>query len=551
VRFLRPYSQLNQVERWKLERHPLDVRQAVLERYSKDGPDAIAEVPGEQERLKWVGIYPQRQGGDAFMLRIKVPGGRLGAAQARVVGEIAQQYARGPAPNPTFGQGFADITTRQDIQLHWISIRAVPEIWARLEAVGLTTIQGCGDGPRNVVCCPVSGIDAEEALDAYPLARAISDFFTGNREYANLPRKFKISIAGCLEDCAQAEINDIGMWPARGANGELGFNVLVGGGLSDGPRLASDIDVFVRPGEALEAARAIAQLYGELGNRENRGICRMRYLVQELGPERFRAELQARTDLPLASAGQPLTRRYRGDHLGVHEQKQRGLCYVGVNVTVGRIGGRALVEAAALAEEYGAGELRLTNDQNFILVGVPRARIPELLSEPLLKHHTPFPRPFERGAVACTGNEFCRFAVVETKARAVALARWLDQRLARDGDGEDEPIRVHFSGCPAGCAQPQVADIGLRGETAHRGEAICEAADVALGGSLGADAEFADFVAGAIPLEEIPAALERLVRRFREERRPGERFHEWCRRSSPESLGATLVAQPQSAAIAP
>ena len=247
MRYLRKIKELNQVEQWKLERHPLDVRDAVVDRYAREGPEAIKTVPGEVERLKWVGLYPQRQGGDAFMLRIKIPGGRLNAAQARLIGEIADEHARGPAPNPVFGDAYLDLTTRQDIQLHWIRIGAVPEIWPRLEAVGITTVQACGDSARNVLCCPVSGLDADEVIDAYPVAQAISDFFTGNREYANLPRKFKLSVTGCREDCAQAEINDIGLWPARLDDGTVGFNVLVGGGLSDGPRMASDIDVFVAP----------------------------------------------------------------------------------------------------------------------------------------------------------------------------------------------------------------------------------------------------------------------------------------------------------------
>jgi len=367
MRYLRQIKELNQVEQWKLERHPLDVRDAVLDRYAQEGPDAIKTVPGEVERLKWVGLYPQRQGGDAFMLRIKIPGGRLEADQARAIGEIADEFARGPAPNPVFGDAYLDITTRQDIQLHWVRIGAVPEIWRRLEAVGVTTVQACGDSARNVTCCPVSGLDAEEALDAYPVAAAISAWFTGNREYANLPRKFKLSVTGCREDCAQAEINDIGLWPARRDDGTVGYNVLVGGGLSDGPRMASDIDVLVGPDpdRVVELFRAIAQLFGELGNRENRGLARMRYLVQELGPERFRAELATRAGFGLEPAGEALTRRYRGDHLGVHAQRQPGLHYVGLNVTVGRMAGQSLVEAARLAGEYGDGGLRLATDLGF------------------------------------------------------------------------------------------------------------------------------------------------------------------------------------------
>jgi ferredoxin-nitrite reductase len=541
MRYLREIKELNQVEQWKLERHPLDVRDAVLERYAREGPEAIKTVPGEVERLKWVGLYPQRQGGDAFMLRVKVPGGRLDAAQARAIGEIADEFARGPAPNPLFGDAYLDITTRQDIQLHWVRIGAVPEIWRRLEAVGMTTVQACGDSARNVLCCPVSGLDADEVLDAHPVAQAVSDYFTGNREYANLPRKFKLSVTGCREDCAQAEINDIGLWPARQEDGRVGFNVLVGGGLSDGPRMASDIDVFVgpEPDRVVEVFRAIAQLFGELGNRENRGLARMRYLVQELGPERFRAELAERAVFALEPAGEALTRRYRGDHVGVHPQRQPGRCYVGLNVTVGRMAGRDLVEAARLAAEYGDGGLRLATDQNLILTGVPEPRVEALLAEPLLATHSPTPGAFERGVVACTGSEFCRFAIVETKAAAATWARELDRRLGPDEAG-DGVVRMHFSGCPASCAQPQIADIGFRGETAHRGDQIREAVDIGLGGSLGTDAAFVDWVEGAKPVDEVPEALVGLVTRYRAERRDGEAFHQWARRLPNAELRATL-----------
>jgi ferredoxin-nitrite reductase len=530
-------QKLNQVERWKEARHPLEVKQAILERYAFEGPASIAKVDGEMERLKWVGIYPQRQGGDAFMLRIKIPGGRLTAPQARLIGEIADEHARGPQPNPVWGDGYLDLTTRQDIQLHWIKIGAIPEIWRRLEEVGITTVQACGDSARNVLCCPVAGIDSEEVIDAYPVAAAISDFFTGNREYANLPRKFKMSVTGCREDCAQAEINDVAFVPARLADGTVGFNLLVGGGLSDGPRLASDIDVFVRPDEAVEISRAVAQLFDELGNRENRWTCRMRYLVQEMGPETFRAELAARARIPLTPAGENLTKKYRGDHIGVHRQKQEGLSYVGVNVTVGRMTGINLIEAARLAETYGDGEIRLATDQNFLFTGVPNEKLVEFLAEPLLQIHSPNPKPFERGAVACTGNEFCRLAIVETKARALQWAQELDRRVQID---DAEIIRMHFSGCSASCAQPQIADVGFRGETAKTATAIVEGVDIGLGGSLGRDAAFIDWVEGAKPADEVPDAMVRLFDRYGEERREGELFHEWARRVPNEGLRETI-----------
>ena len=539
MRILRDNPRLNKVEKIKLERHPLEVRRAIEETYSKDLA-AMDEVPGEVERLKWVGIYPQRQGGDAFMMRIKVPGGVLRPEQAVVIGKIAAEFARGPIPNPHFGNNFLDLTTRQDVQMHWIRMGDVPEIWGRLEEVGVTTVQACGDSARNVLCCPVSGL-GEEAIDAYPVAQAISNYFTGNREYANLPRKFKMSVTGCLEDCAQAEINDIGMLPARLEDGTLGFNLRVGGGLSDGPRMASDIDVFVRPELAVEITRGVAQVFGELGNRENRWTNRLRYLVQELGPEGFREELERRVSVPLVPAGEDLTRRYRGDHVGVHLQKSRDgsltrLYYVGLNVPVGRMSGEQFEEAGRLAEEYGS-EVRLATDQNLIITGVREDRLDQLLGEPLLERYSPNPGAFERGVVACTGNEFCRFAIVETKIRALVWAREMDRRT---GDLGQETIRMHFSGCSASCAQPQIGDIGFRGETAKKGGAIVEGVDIGLGGSLGKDAAFIDWIEGARPADEVPDALSRVVERFKEERREGERFHEWARRRRNEELRESL-----------
>jgi ferredoxin-nitrite reductase len=529
-------SRLNQVEKHKLARHPLDIRQSIIDDYSKDLAK-MDEVPGEPERLKWVGIYPQKQGGDNFMMRIKVPGSVITPEQTKTIGRIAADFAGGPYENPHFGENFLDITTRQDIQMHWLQMRDIPEIWRRLEEVGMTTVQACGDSARNVLSCPVSGIDRDEVLDAYPVAQRVSDYFTGNRDYANLPRKFKMSITGCCEDCAQAEINDIGMTPARLTDGTVGFNVRVGGGLSDGPRMASDIDVFIEPEDAVEVCRGIAQVFGELGNRENRWLARMRYLVQELGPERFREELQSRVDIFLRPAGEDLTKHYRGDHIGVHEQKEDGVYYVGLNVPVGRMSGEQFEEAGRLAEEYGT-DVRLATDQNLIVTGVPGSRLDDFLSEPLLERYSPNPGPFERGVVACTGNEFCRFAIVETKIKALEWAREMDDKHG-ESVGQDA-VRMHFSGCSASCAQPQIGDIGFRGETAKTKNGIVEGVDIGLGGSLGRDAAFIDWVEGARPSESVPEALSNLVERFKSEKREGEKFHEWARRINNNELRDTL-----------
>jgi len=548
VRFVQPYRQigrLNEVERAKLARHPYEAVQAVVDRYAVEGPEAIAQVPGELERLKWAGIYPQRQGGDAFMVRVKVPGGRLSAEQAVELGLLAEAFAQGPEDHPVFGNAYADLTTRQDVQLHWVRIEDVPRLWRRLDAVGLTTIQACGDSARNVLCCPLAGADPGEVVDALPVAVAISDFFTGNRTYANLPRKFKMSVTGCREDCVRAEINDIGLWPARALDGRVGFNLLVGGGLSDGERMASDVDVFVAPEDAVEVCRAIAQLYGELGNREHRGLARMRYLVEELGPEGFRAALAERARCPLPLAGEPLTERFCGDHVGIRPDRRPGRVIVGLCVPVGRLTGRELAEAGRLAATYADGTLRLGADQNLVLAGVPEDRLEDLLTEPLLARCSPFPGPFTRGVVACTGTEFCRFAVVETKTRALEVARWLDERLGAevtDGNG-GAPIRLHLSGCSASCAQPQIADVGLRGTAAHEGDRPVEGVDVGLGGTLGPAAGFVDWVVGALPAARLPEALERLVRAYLGGRGPAEPLWAWVRRQDPADLRELLVAR--------
>jgi len=534
MRFLNEGQTLNKVEKIKLQRHPLEVKQAIIDIYSRD-LSAMDDVPGEMERLKWVGIYPQKQGGDAFMMRVKVPGGVLTPEQTKVIGGIAVDFANGLIPNPHFGNNFLDLTTRQDVQMHWLKMGDIPEIWRRLEEAGITTVQACGDSARNVLCCPVSGLDHEEVIDAYPIAQAINDYFTGNREYANLPRKFKMSVTGCLEDCAQAEINDIGLLPAKLEDGTIGFNLRVGGGLSDGPRMASDIDVFVRPGEAVEITRGIAQVFGELGDRENRWTARMRYLVQKIGPEAFRAELQKRVSVDLTPAGEDLTKHYRGDHVGVHAQKD-GLYYVGLNVPVGRMSGEQFVEAGRLAEQYGS-EVRLATDQNLVITGVAEDRIDDLLAEPLLERFSSNPGAFERGVVACTGSEFCRFGIVETKIRAVEWAREMDDRV---GDVGQEAVRMHFSGCSASCAQPQIGDVGFRGETAKTKTSIVEGVDIGLGGSLGRDAAFIDWVEGAKPTDEVPDALVSVFERFKEEGREGERFHEWARRKKNKELREAL-----------
>ncbi|WP_254545412.1 nitrite/sulfite reductase [Halomarina pelagica] len=552
---------MNTVERWKQEKHPLDVVEDVRE-YAAEGLafDEIEERAGsgEWERLKWAGMYTHGRQSGYFMLRTKVPGGYLTPEQAEVIGRVATEYATAPEEhggaeqNELWGDAFLDITTRQDVQMHWIRLEDVPEIWDRYDEVGLTTVQGCGDGARNVLGCPAAGLDDHEAFDAQPVVEAVSDFFTGNREYANLPRKFKLTITGCREDCAQSQINDVGLTPAaKEIDGEryYGFHARVGGGLSDGPRMASDLDVFVRPEDAVEFCRAVAQVFKELGDRHNRGVCRMRYLVEQLGPERFEAAVRDRCTVDLRERGTDLTEGYTGDHVGVHDQKHGGLRYVGFNVVAGRMGGEEFVEAARAARRYGTEEtsIRLATDQNFLVTHVPEGEVEDLLAEPFAADYRPDPGPFSRGAVGCTGSEFCNYGVIETKKRVKRWARALDDRVETPDDLD--VVRMHLSGCSASCAQPQIADVGFRGETVKvegegstnaEGDAIVEGVDFGLGGSLGLDNDFVDWVETAVPAGSVIPALEQLFAVYVEERADGERFYEWCRRVENDRLRTVM-----------
>ena len=570
---------MNTVEEWKREKHPLDVIEDV-ETYAEEGMsfDEIEERAGdgEWERLKWAGMYAHGRQRGYFMLRTKVPGGYLTPEQARVIGEVAEEYATAPPEhggeeqNEVWGDAFLDITTRQDVQMHWIEVEDVPEVWDRYDEVGLTTVQGCGDSARNVLGCPAAGLSGHEAFDAQPVVDAVSDFFTKNREYANLPRKFKLTVTGCTHDCGQSQINDVGMTPAKkeldgvsasstsggssegSSDGEwqYGFHVRVGGGLSDGPRMATAMDVFVPPSDAVEFCRAVAQTFKELGDRNNRGVCRMRYLVQQMGTEAFEEAVRDRCGVDLPTRGVDLTEGYTGDHVGVHDQREDGLTYVGFNVIAGRMGGDEFAAAARAAETYGTDEasVRLATDQNFLITHIPEEHVGDLLDEPFARNYRPDPGPFSRGAVGCTGSEFCNYGIIETKSRVRRWAKALDRRV--DTPEDLEVVRMHMSGCSASCAQPQIADIGFRGETVQiddpegttneEGDNIVEGMDFGLGGSLGTDNEFLDWVEHAVPADAVIPAIEELFDAYVEERHEGERFYAWCRRVDNDRLRSVM-----------
>jgi ferredoxin-nitrite reductase len=539
---------MNTVEQWKQEKHPLDVVEDVKE-YAEAGLsfDEIEERAGdgEWERLKWAGLYSHGVQRGYFMMRTKVPGGKLTPEQAEVIGEVAAEHATAPAEhggeeqNDVWGDAYLDITTRQDIQMHWIRVEDVPDIWARYDEVGLTTIQGCGDSARNVLGCPAAGLSEHECFNAQPVIEAVSDFFTENREYANLPRKYKMTITGCVADCAQSQINDVGLTPAKreiAGNLQYGFHARVGGGLSDGPRMATDLDVFIPPEDTVEFCRAVAQVFKELGDRNNRGVCRMRYLVEQMGTENFEQAVRARCEVDLLTRGVDLAQGYRGDHVGVHEQKEDGLRYAGFNVIAGRMGGEEFAEAARAAKRYGTDDasVRLATDQNFLVSHIPVENVEDLLEEPFAHKYQPDPGAFSRGAVGCTGSEFCNYGIIETKKRVRRWAKALDRVV--DTPEDLDVVRMHMSGCSASCAQPQIADIGFRGETVQvdddadgRYDGLVEGMDFGLGGSLGPDNEFIDWVETAVPADAVVPALEELFAAYTEERTEGERLYQWCR----------------------
>ncbi|KAB1189215.1 MULTISPECIES: nitrite/sulfite reductase [Haloferax] len=542
------------VERWKSEVYGNEIREHLFQ-FAEDGWESIPEDERDAwfERFKWWGLYHQRNGQESyFMMRIGTPNGVLTPGQTEVVAEIADEYARGPAENPIFGNGYVDWTTRQSIQLHWIKLEDIPDIFDRLESVGLSTQQACGDSWRNIVGCPVAGKDKHEHVDALPVAMELNETFKGNDDHSNLPRKWKVSITGCREGCGQGDINDLALEPAtKELDGEetKGFNIRVGGGLSrNEPRFARDIDVFVTPEQAAEVSGAISALFRDNGDRENRYNARIKFLLDEWGPEKFRSVLQEEyVDFELETAGEDLRSEYsynagyanggHADHVGIHEQAD-GNYYVGLDVLVGRMGVDDTKELARVADEYGSGEVRVTQRQNVIITDVPEEKLDALQDEDLLEHYSPDPHPFMRGSVACTGTEFCSLSIVETKNRQVRYARWLKENVDLPDGVED--FHIHLSGCTASCAQPQIADVSLRGmKTRKDGEPV-EALDIGLGGGLGENPNFAEWVAQRIPVDEVPGAIKNLLANFEERRDGDETFREFVERTDGEDL-ADLV----------
>ena len=483
------------------------------------------------------------------MMRLTNSGGVLEPGQLRAIGEVARDYASGPVDNPEFGDAWIDFTTRQSIQLHWLKLEDIPEIWERLESVGVYSRSAGGDTMRNVVGCPVAGKDRREFVETLPLLDRIENDLRGDDDLANMPRKFNISVTGCREGCAQDAINGIGLEPAeKEIDGEVvrGFNIRIGGGLGGRqPRKARSIDAFVTPEEAYEATRGFVELYHEHGNRENRQKNRSRFFVDDWGTEEIRELLDEEyVDFDLRREGRNLREEYtynagkpssagKRDHVGVHEQTD-GDYYVGLSVPVGRLGAEEAIEMADLADEYGSGEVRLTRRQNPLLMDVPESRLDDLLAEPLLETHKPEPNPFQRGGMACTGTEFCSIALTETKLRLARMLRWLRDNVEVPDDVES--IKIHYSGCTADCGQAYTADIGLQGMRARKDGEMVEALDLGVGGGLGTEPEFIEWIRQRVPADEAPGAIKNVVEAYAAHREEGQTFREWTADTGTEAL---------------
>jgi sulfite reductase (ferredoxin) len=529
------FEPLNAAERFKRDDSGLHVRERILTRYAHQGFESI-DPTDLRGRFRWWGLYTQRRPGigggktgaldDAeiedsyFMMRVRIPGGQLTADQLRTLAGVAKEY----------GRDLADITDRQNVQFHWIRIEDVPAVWERLEQAGLSSLQACGDVPRNILGCPVAGIDAGEVIDATAALRATEAVAAGNPEFANLPRKYKTAISGCASYCTAHEINDISFVGVAGPDGEPGFDLWVGGGLSTNPMLARRLGAFVRPDQVPAVWAGVTGLFRDYGYRRLRARARLKFLVADWGAERFREVLEkeylgaALPDGPEPAAPRPGSR----DHVGVHRQRD-GRYYVGVAPHVGRSSGGQLWQVADLAEAYGSGRVRTTTEQKLLILDVPEHKTAELVSELAAIDLQASPSAFRRGTMACTGIEFCKLAIVETKQRARDLYAELDRRLP----GFDTPVTINVNGCPNSCARFQLADIGLKGSIVDGAEGF----QVHLGGSLGTDPSFGRKLRGLkLAADALPDYVERLLRNYQADRGDGEQFAAWVRRADERLL---------------
>ncbi len=528
-------------ERLKVEKNPFEALEE-LRGFARDGR---ASVTPEWASFysKWWGIYTQGDGTgatggvggegvvtDYFMMRIGIPNGLLTSLQARTIGELAQKYAR----------NLADITVRQAIQLHWLTVESLPEIIDALSTVGLTPKSACGDVVRNVTGCPVAGVDAHELVDASKLARDISNALSGNSDFYNLPRKFKISVSGCADWCSYPEINDVGLVAVRRGE-EVGYAIHIGGGLSREPHIAVRLDAFIPAEKVVAVVTTVAEIFRDQQKlRESRERARLKYLFLREGwtAEKFLAEIESRLGYKLDPAV-PVTPPIEvlRDHTGIHRQKQPGLSYVGASVSRGRLSGEQLVAAANLAEQYGNGELRTTVMQNLIFINIPSERTRELVQELGAIGLQVEGSAFWKGTIACTGTEFCKLAITETKG----FARWVVDEMEARLPQFDQPLRLHVTGCPNGCGQHWIADIGLEGKKIRSDGGLVDAYLFSVGGGVGAHAGISRPLAYRCLATEVPEAAERLLRGYLDQRQSGETLRGYFARTPDEELKNLLA----------
>lgn len=534
------HTPLNGNEQFKKDDDGLNVRARIENIYSKAGFDSI-DPNDLRGRMRWWGLYTQRKPGidggktailepeelddKYFMLRVRIDGGRLTTEQLRVVGEISEEFARGTA----------DLTDRQNVQYHWIRIEDVPEIWRRLEAVGLSTTEACGDTPRVILGSPVAGIALDEIIDGTPAIDEIYARIVGNPAFSNLPRKFKSAISGSpLLDVAH-EINDIAFVGVNHPEHGPGFDVWVGGGLSTNPKLGVRLGTWVSLDEVPDIYEGVISIFRDYGYRRLRTRARLKFLVADWGPAKFRQVLEdeyLKRKLTDGPAPEQPSGQWR-DHVGVHQQ-QDGRFYVGFAPRVGRVDGATLTKIADVAERHGSGRLRTTAEQKMIVLDIEADKVDSVVAALEALDLRVKPSPFRRGTMACTGIEFCKLAIVETKARGASLIDELERRLPEFA----EPLTININGCPNACARIQVADIGLKGQLVldDDGNQV-EGYQVHLGGALGLEAGFGRKVRGLkVTSAGLPDYVERVVTRFEDQREDGERFAAWVTRAKDEDL---------------
>ena len=536
-------TKAQQAERLKREKNPWNAFDEVRA-FARQGRASV--LPDwASSYFKWWGVYTQGDGVGAtggkggeglaseyFMMRIGIPNGIVTAGQLRVIGGLARKYAR----------NLADITVRQNIQLHWLTIESLPEVVDALDAIGLSPKGACGDVVRNVTGCPLAGVAADELIDASPLALQIARLLTANPEFYNLPRKFKISVTGCPSWCTHPEINDIAL-TATENNGQIGYSLRVGGGLSKEPHLAVRLNAFILPDQAVRVARAVAEIFrDQQGLRENRSQARMKYLFLKEGwtAESFLAELQSRLDFTLLpGVPEQVPEDIFRDHAGIHPQRQPGLSYVGASVLRGRMSGEQLEAAAELAERFGSGALRATVSQNLLFIDIPNRKTAELARElGQIGLHVDG-SSFWRGAVACTGTEFCKLAITETKG----FTRWIVDELEERLPAFDQQLRLHVTGCPNSCGQHWIADIGIEGKKIKHEGKLTDAYYFCLGGAVGRHASIARPVGYRCPAPLVPEAIERLLRHYLASRLPEENLRTWFLRHTNDELRADLAGE--------